>query len=41
MHGWEFLVGIVPSSVLGLLVEGNVLQVVFLAVVNASSAPSR
>ncbi|SDP79809.1 aerobic C4-dicarboxylate transport protein [Streptomyces sp. cf386] len=32
-HWWEFLTGIVPNSVVGPFVEGDILQVIFLAVV--------
>ncbi|MEW2399314.1 C4-dicarboxylate transporter DctA [Streptomyces sp. NPDC046862] len=32
-HWWEFLTGIVPNSVFGAFVEGDILQVIFLAVI--------
>ncbi|MFE7842787.1 C4-dicarboxylate transporter DctA [Streptomyces sp. NPDC057474] len=32
-HWWEFLTNIVPDSVFGAFVEGNILQIIFLAVV--------
>ncbi|WP_329348979.1 C4-dicarboxylate transporter DctA [Streptomyces sp. NBC_01261] len=32
-HWWEFLTGIVPNSFFGAFIEGNILQVIFLAVI--------